>query len=131
MKLVLDASAAIELVLGRSQAGRLEGILEEADVVLAPDLFVAEVVNTIWKYHRFEHLGLNVCDRAMESALALVDSLVPASEIHAEAFLLARTAHRPAYDMFYLALARREDAVFLTLDKSLQKEAEHQGLRVA
>jgi predicted nucleic acid-binding protein len=131
MKVVLDASAAIEVVLGRSEAGRLAGVLEEADVVLAPGLFTAEVVNTVWKYHRFERLALDACDRAIETALALVDSLVSSKEIYGEAFLLARTAHRPAYDMFYLALARREDAVFLTLDKTLRKEAEHQGVRVA
>ncbi|HXN49719.1 MAG TPA: type II toxin-antitoxin system VapC family toxin [Bryobacteraceae bacterium] len=131
MKLVLDASAAIEVLLGRGQAARLAAILGEADVVLAPDLFVSEVVNTVWKYHHFERLNLDACDRAIESALALVDNLVPSKDVYGEAFLLARTAHRPAYDMFYLALARREDAVFLTLDKTLRKEAEHQGVRVA
>jgi predicted nucleic acid-binding protein len=47
-----------------------------------------------------------------------------------EAFLLARTARRSAYDMFYLALARREDAVYLTTDAALRKEAERQGVRV-
>ncbi len=34
------------------------------------------------------------------------------------------------YDMFYLALARREDAMLLTLDKALAKEAVRQGIRV-
>ena len=131
MKVVLDASAAIEVVLGRSQAERLAGVLEEADIVLAPDLFIPEVVNTIWKYHHFERLSLDACDSAIESALALVDNLVSSKETYGEAFLLARTARRPAYDMFYLALARREDAVFLTVDKTLRKEAEHQGVRVA
>lgn len=131
MKAVLDASAAIGVVLGRGQAARLAVILEEADVVLAPDLFVAEVVNTIWKHHQFERLNLDACDRAIEAALGLVDAMVPSKEIYGEAFLLARAAHRPAYDMFYLALARREDGVFLTLDKTLRKEAEHQGVRVA
>ncbi len=32
--------------------------------------------------------------------------------------------------MFYLALARREDAVFLTVDAALRKETERQGVRV-
>jgi predicted nucleic acid-binding protein len=32
--------------------------------------------------------------------------------------------------MFYLALARREDAAFLTTDSALKKEAERQGIRV-
>jgi len=131
VKVILDASAAIEVVLGRGQAERLAGILEEADVVLAPELFVPEVVNTIWKYHHFERLSLDACDRAIEAALGLVDGLVSSKEVYGEAFLLARTARRPAYDMFYLALARREDAVLLTTDTALRKEAEHQGVRVA
>jgi predicted nucleic acid-binding protein len=131
LRVVLDVSAAIEIALARKQAARLAGILAEADVVLAPELFVPEVVNTIWKYHRFENLGLDVCDRALEAALGLVDTLVPSMEIHGEAFLLARTSRQPAYDMFYLALARREDAVLLTVDAAIRKEAERQGVRVA
>lgn len=131
MRVVLDASAAIEVALQRKQAARFASILEEADVVLAPGLFVPEVVNTIWKYHLFEHLSLSVCDRALEAALGLVDAFVSSKEVSSEAFLLARTARRPAYDMFYLALARREDAAFLTTDAALRKEAERQGIRVA
>lgn len=131
MRVVLDASAAIEIALGRKQAVRLAEIVGDADVVLAPDLFVPEVVNTIWKYHRFENLGLDGCDRILEAALGLVDTLVPSMEIHGEAFLLARTTRQPAYDMFYLALARREDAVLLTTDGALRKEAEREGVRVS
>ena len=131
MKVVLAAGAAIEVALGRGQAERLAAILAEADVVLAPESFVPEVVKTIAEYHQVERFSLDACNRAFESALALVDARVSSKEVYAEAFLLARTAHRPAYDMFYLALARREDAVFLTLDKTLRKQAEHQGVRVA
>jgi predicted nucleic acid-binding protein len=131
VRVVLDASAALEIALRKKQAAGLAAVLKAADVVLAPELFVAEVVNTIWKYHEFEHLPLDACDRLLETALALVDSLVSNKEIHAEAFLLARTGRRPAYDMFYLALARREDAALLTADTGLRKAAERQGIRVA
>jgi predicted nucleic acid-binding protein len=127
----LDASAAIEIVLGRGQAHSFAAALDQADVVLAPELFVPEVVNAVWKYHRFGNLSLDACDRAIEAALALVDSFVSWKHIYGEAFLLARTGQRSAYDMFYLALARREDAVFLTVDAALRKEAERQGVRVA
>jgi len=130
VRVVLDASAAIEVALRRGQAASLAEILEQADVVLAPELFVPEVVNAIWKYHQFEHLGLSVCDRVLEGALGLVDTLVPSKEVYGEAFLLARVTRRPAYDMFYVALARREDAIFLTTDEALRKEAERQGIRV-
>jgi len=130
MRLVLDASAAIEVALDRGQARQFAQVLEEADEVLAPELLVPEVVNTVWKYHQFENLNLGTCDRALEFALGLVDVLVPCKDLYREAFLLARTSRRPAYDMFYLALARREDAAFLTTDSALKKEAERQGIRV-
>jgi rRNA-processing protein FCF1 len=32
--------------------------------------------------------------------------------------------------MFYIALARREDAVIPTMDKALRKEAERYGIQV-
>ncbi len=130
MRAVLDASAAIEVVFGRAQAVRVSGVLDQADVVLAPELFIPEVVNTIWKYHRFEGLSLDVSDRALDAAIGLVDTFVSTKDIYGEAFLLARTARRSAYDMFYLALARREDAVLLTVDAGLRKETERQGVRV-
>ena len=69
MRLVLDATAAVSTALGRG-APRSAKALEDADEVLAPDLLVAEVTNTIWKYHQFENLSLDVCDRALQFALA-------------------------------------------------------------
>lgn len=46
MRVVLDAGAAIEVALQRSREIAFGAILEEADVVLAPDLFVPESLNT-------------------------------------------------------------------------------------
>ncbi|HYL36666.1 MAG TPA: type II toxin-antitoxin system VapC family toxin [Bryobacteraceae bacterium] len=130
MRLVLDASAALEVALNRPRSKQCAAALEQADEVLAPELIVPEIVNAIWKYHQYEHLALSICEDTLEFALGLVDSLVACRELYREAFLLARVARRPVYDMFYLALARREDAGFLTLDAALRKEAERQGVRV-
>jgi len=130
VKVVLDASAAIEVALARRLATPLAATLREADAVVAPELFVAEVVNTIWKYHHFEGLSLDACDRALDTGLGLVDELVSCRELASETFLLARISRRPAYDMFYLALARSRDALLLTTDAALKKEAARQGVRV-
>ncbi len=116
--------------MSRGKAAKFARVLEAADEVLTPDLFVPEVVNTVWKYHQFEDLSQSACERVLNHALNLVDAFVPCSDLYREAFLLARTARRSAYDMFYLALARREDAALLTTDKSLGKEAERQGVIV-
>ena len=130
MRVVLDASAAIEVVLKRAKARRFAEVLAQAEAVLAPDLLISEVVNTVWKYHQFEKLSLSSSDRALQHAIGLVDVLVSCAELYREAFLLARTTRRPAYDMFYLALARREDASVLTMDVTLSRESQRQGIRV-
>ena len=85
MRLVLDASSALEVVLKRSRAGDFMRAIHDADTVMAPELLVPEVVNAIWKYRQFDRLDLNTCNRALELAIEL------------------------AYDMFYIALALRED----------------------
>jgi predicted nucleic acid-binding protein len=127
VRLVLDASAAIAVATGRA-AANLRLILPEADEVLAPDLFVAEVTNAIWKYQEFSDLPRGDAEARLEEAVGLVDTLVSCRELYRAALALSRAAHRPAYDMFYLALARREGAQLLTLDKTLRKEARRQGI---
>jgi predicted nucleic acid-binding protein len=130
VKIVLDASAALEVALNRNGAAEIFAHLDAADEVLAPDLFVSEVVNAIWKLHRFGNLSLSGCDGALEVLLEFIDTLVSCKDLYREAFLLSRTTRRPAYDMFYLALASREDAALLTLDSALRKVAVRQGIRL-
>jgi len=127
---VPDVSAAIEIVFERPQAARFLEVIAAADRTIAPELFIPEVVNVVWKRHRFEGLELGECAPAISGAIGLIDAFVSMKDLCAEAFLLARTARRSAYDMFYLALARHEDAVFLTMDSSLRKETARQGVRV-
>jgi len=130
VRLVLDASAALEVVLERGRVGDFMRAIQEADTVMAPELLIPEVVNAIWKYHQFDRLDLNTCNQALELAIGLADDLVSCKDLWREAFLLARKNGRPAYDMFYIALALREDAAILTMDKTLRNEAERQGIQV-
>ena len=68
----------------------------------------------------------------MRVLLNLVETFVPSTEIYRDAFALSRAQKtRAAYDMFYFALALRENAVLLTLDSTLKKEARRAGVRVA
>lgn len=57
MTVVLDASAAIAVVLGTRQAEQFIPQLERADLVMAPDIFIAEVCNVLWKYRRTDMLS--------------------------------------------------------------------------
>ena len=131
MKVVLDANCAIEIALNKPEGDRLKALLDKSEQVLAPDLLIPEFVNALWKYHQFNQLSLSVCDQALELLPVLVETFVPSQEIYRDAFALTRAQQsRAAYDMFYLALALREDAVLLTLDSTLKKEAKRAGIRV-
>ena len=131
MRVVLDANAAVEVALEGKAAGLLSAVLAQSEEVIAPELLVPEVVNAVWKYHQFAEFDLGKCEKILELAVGLVDRLISHREIYREAFALRRAQKtRAAYDMFYLALARREDAVLLTLDGTLKKEARRAGIRV-
>ena len=121
----------MELALNRSRASTIRRQIESVELVLAPDLLIPECVNAVWKEHRFSGLSLTVCDEVLAVLPALIDVLVPSLDLHREAFHLSRVSRRPAYDMFYLVLAKREDAVLISLDASLRKEAVRQGIRVS
>ncbi len=131
MNVVLDASAMVEVVLERPHAERFRHAIQEAEVVLAPEVMVAEVTNAIWKYHRFEGLESATCFRALEAAIALPTAFVLNRELASDALSLSMQAKTPAYDMFYLALARREKALLLTMDAGLRKAAVRHGVRTA
>ena len=131
MRVVLDANAAVEVALEGKSAERLSAMLSQSEEVIAPELLIPEIVNAVWKYHQFAEFDLGKCDKLIELSVGLIDRFVPNREIYREAFALSRIQKsRAAYDMFYLALALREDAVLLTLDATLKKEAKRAGIRV-
>ncbi len=131
MRIVLDANAAVEVALEGKSAERLSAMLSQSEEVIAPELLVPEIVNAVWKYHQFAEFDLGKCEKLIELAVGLVDRLISHRELYREAFALSRAQKsRAAYDMFYLALALREDAVLLTLDSTLKKEAKRAGIRV-
>jgi predicted nucleic acid-binding protein len=131
VRVALDANAAVEVALEGKSAERLSAMLSQSEEVIAPELLVPEIVNAIWKYHQFAEFDLGKCEKLIELAVGLVDRLISHREIYREAFALSRAQKsRAAYDMFYLAVALREDAVLLTLDGTLKKEAKRAGIRV-
>ena len=49
MTVVVDASAAVEIALASEISQRFREVLNDADVVLAPDTFPWEITNVFWK----------------------------------------------------------------------------------
>ena len=117
--LVLDASAALEAILGRPHAEQVLDLVECATLVRAPDLFAAEVGNALWKHVRAGDLDLGQAQVALRAAHDIIDLMVPSEELIEEALATAAVHDHPVYDALYLVTARRTGATVCTLDRRL------------
>jgi hypothetical protein len=120
---VLDASAAVRLILGDPAAADLAEVIGAAPLVLAPELMLTEVANALWKLQRAEQLAGLDPQQLLADASDLVDRVEPDRHLQAEALALACHLGHPVYDCLYLSLARREAATLITADRRLQQLA--------
>jgi predicted nucleic acid-binding protein len=121
--LVLDASAVVRIIEGAEQAALFQEAVLNADLVLAPELMLTEVANTLWRLQRAGQLPTDGLQQRLSRATELVDVIEPDRQLQVEALALACHLDHPVYDCLYLALARREAAVLLTADQRLQQLA--------
>lgn len=131
MNLVLDASAGIELALGRAGAADLRVMVESAERVYSSELYRIETANTLWKYRRAGLVDRSLAFRLLECCLALVDEFLPLAAQEAEALADAIRFDHPTYDLLYLAIARRTGSCLATLDRKLRDIARREGLELA
>ena len=118
---VLDVSAAIEILLQREKKDLFESAYENAEWVIAPDLYVAEICNVFWKYFRAKAINHTECVQNSEVGIDMLDDFVDAGNLWKEALGEAIKNNHSVYDMLYVVLARRNDAVLITNDKTLSQ----------
>jgi predicted nucleic acid-binding protein len=121
--LVLDASAVVRIIEGAEQSALFQEAVLNADLVLAPELMLTEVANTLWRLQRAGQLPTDGLQQRLSRATELVDLIEPDRHLQVEALALACHLDHPVYDCLYLALARREAAALLTADQRLQQLA--------
>jgi predicted nucleic acid-binding protein len=120
-RVVLDASAALHLVMDGKTSDAIAERLDEAQFVTAPDLFAGEVANGLWRYVEHGDITADEATDQLAAALALAGPLVPGSVVAHEALVAAATYHHPVYDMMYAVLARRQGATVITRDARLAR----------
>ncbi len=126
---VLDASAAIEVFLRKSHTKEMLDALDSASLVVAPELYCAEVTNVFWKLFRANLLSRAECEDGINTCLDLVDDLIPLSELAQEVFAASIMYNMTAYDMLYAVTARRYNARLLTMDKKLKDAGKKMNIR--
>jgi predicted nucleic acid-binding protein len=118
-ELVLDASAVVRIIETSSQAAAMGQTLAAADLVLAPELMLTEVANSLWRLQRAGQLEAAGLQPRLDRAAALVDHIEPDRTLQAEALALATHLDHPVDDCPYLVLARRVVAAVLSADQRL------------
>ncbi len=124
MIIVLDTSAAIEIILNRKSSELFAEKIKQAEWVISPSLFISEVTNVFWKYQKFANYSYADCEKNIEQAIAIPDDYINDLELYREAFNMSCMLDHPVYDMLYLILARRNNALLLTMDKKLSTAAQ-------
>jgi predicted nucleic acid-binding protein len=128
MIVVLDASAGIEIALGRKKAKDLSLYLNDASQVISSDLYKAETGNVIWKYVQANLLGKEGSIQIYHFCRDMIDEYIDISKNIEEAINESIRLKHSTYDLLYLTLARRNGATLLSLDKKLNELAKHSGI---
>ncbi|WP_417296788.1 type II toxin-antitoxin system VapC family toxin [Ellagibacter isourolithinifaciens] len=116
---VIDANAALEMAFGGERGDALRALLLQGEEAIAPSVFHSEVSNACFKYAAFGSVGEEKAQVLLDRVEALVDCFHDDASLAKEALSESIRYRHPAYDMFYLVLARRTGATLFTLDKKM------------
>lgn len=128
--IVLDASAAIDLLLRLPKGASVEAVLRERpDPILAPDLMAVEVSRYLRRGVLREELTERRAEEARQDLNDLQIDWFPAVPLLPRAWQLHKNV--TIDDAIYVALAQAAGATLLTTDSKLAKPARKlAGLRV-
>jgi predicted nucleic acid-binding protein len=87
--------------------------------VVAPDIYVCELTNTIWKYYTAKILTEDDCIQYIQDGISYVDTFIDSREIWREAFSEGIHNGHSIYDMLYMVVARRNGGILITNDSVL------------
>jgi predicted nucleic acid-binding protein len=126
--LVLDASAAIDMVLGTPKGEAVKNHLAQFDGdVYAPDHFFAETAQVLNRYISAS-LSAPRAWQHIEDLEALVTTVGIGA--HLSLAWLWRGGRRSIYDLLYVAVAKRLDAELITCDRGQADAARAVQVRV-
>ncbi len=131
MNIVLDVSGAVSTLLQDEKKGTFKDYLSEADFIIAPEVFVVELGNVMWKYVRFQNMSEPKARQVLVSGLDMIDEFVPDLTLIDEAVQLAIQTRHPVYDCLYLTLALKTGYSILGHDKKLKSLAHSLKIGVA
>ncbi|QTQ13486.1 type II toxin-antitoxin system VapC family toxin [Treponema parvum] len=130
MIIVLDVSAAIEILFQREKADRFKSVYNQGSWIIAPDLFIAEITNALWKYYKAGLITHKDCIQYVQDGIDMIDDFLDAKELWKESLAEGIKNNHSIYDMYYAVLARRNDATLITNDGALARICEKLSIEI-
>jgi predicted nucleic acid-binding protein len=126
----IDVCGAMEILLRKEKADKFGKILQEAELIIAPDLYISELTNTLWKYHRANLLTKDECVQYIQDGINYVDKFISSKELWQEALSEGINNGHSIYDMFYMVVTRRNGSILITNDSVLATICKNNNIRI-
>ncbi|UTC74927.1 type II toxin-antitoxin system VapC family toxin [Treponema sp. OMZ 792] len=130
MIIILDVSAAIEILFQREKSSLFSELYSKAGWIIAPDLFVAEITNVLWKYYKAGLITYEDCIQYVQDGLDMVDDFIDANTLWKESLSEGIKNNHSIYDMYYLVLTRRNDGTLITNNTALAEICKKMKIKV-
>ena len=109
MNIVLDASATVPVLLEEQLGKETANLIASANSVIAPELFIPELGNVLWKYTNFAGLDREKAYELLFLGMNTVDFFYEQSALIPHALTVALDNGISVYDSVYLSLCIQED----------------------
>ncbi len=119
MKYVVDASIAIGWLVKQENAIDHTYLLENQNILIAPDLVFPEVCNGIWRLVSAGYVTPKHGHKIASELSDYFDKVFPCAPLMKAAMGISLQLNHPAYDCFYLALAEHQNVQMITADLRL------------
>ncbi len=126
--IVLDASAAVEIVRNTKMGWALQELALTNEKKITCELMRAEAASVFRKFVRMKAVDADAADRLLAETTALPDEYYPLDDLQSEALRESIRLDHSIYDMFYFVLARRTGATLFTTDRKLQDLCREHGV---
>jgi len=116
-EIVVDASVALCWFAREEETAAANRLIAGQAALVAPSLLLLEFASGLWKKARRSEIAGDLVEVGMREIRRFVPQIVDYADFADSALALARELDHSIYDCVYLALARRREASFVTLDR--------------
>jgi len=116
--LIVDASVAVKWVLDE-QGSEAAVALGSQDTLAAPEFWLIEAANVLWKRSRRGEISAAEATAALEALQGAPVAPIALGAVLPEAIRYAFMLDHPVYDCIYIAAAVLNNAVLVTADRRL------------